>query len=104
MAQMAKRLLCRHTLLLLLPRSQQPLYPLLYLPLLLLPDKLRLLQVAIHMELTCTFFSHTTQPCLTGNSYCINGAGDEVLVSLTATATGEAPAQYTACHAHGNEQ
>ncbi|KEF59556.1 uncharacterized protein A1O9_04401 [Exophiala aquamarina CBS 119918] len=37
-------------------------------------------------------------------TYCINGAGEEVLVSSTATATGDPPAQYTDCHAHGAEQ
>lgn len=35
--------------------------------------------------------------------YCINGSGEEVLVSLTATPTGELPAQYTGCHSHGSE-
>ncbi|KAK5467601.1 high-affinity Zn(2+) transporter zrt1 [Exophiala xenobiotica] len=37
-------------------------------------------------------------------TYCIDGAGNEVLISATATATGEPPAQYTDCHAHGVEK
>ncbi|KNG87087.1 putative ZIP Zinc transporter [Aspergillus nomiae NRRL 13137] len=36
--------------------------------------------------------------------YCINGEGNEVQVSLTATPTGELPAQYTGCHSHGSSQ
>lgn len=36
--------------------------------------------------------------------FCINGSGEEVQVSMTATPTGELPAQYTGCHAHGSEQ
>ncbi|KAF9890837.1 hypothetical protein FE257_005408 [Aspergillus nanangensis] len=35
--------------------------------------------------------------------YCIDGDGHEVQVSLTATPTGEMPAQYTDCHSHGGE-
>merc|ERR1712000_698375 len=42
--------------------------------------------------------THETQ------TYCIDGAGNEVLISATATATGEPPAQYTDCHAHEAEQ
>jgi len=36
--------------------------------------------------------------------FCINGSGEEVQVSMTATPTGELPAQFTGCHAHGSEQ
>src|SRR4051794_2916511 len=36
--------------------------------------------------------------------YCIDSDGHEVQVSLTATPTGEIPAQYTGCHSHGSEQ
>ena len=36
--------------------------------------------------------------------FCIDGAGDEVQVSVAATATGTPPAAYTACHSHGTEQ
>ncbi|KAB8069883.1 ZIP zinc transporter-domain-containing protein [Aspergillus leporis] len=36
--------------------------------------------------------------------YCIDGDGHEVQVSLTATPTGELPAQYTGCHSHGSSQ
>jgi len=36
--------------------------------------------------------------------YCINAAGEEVSVSLTATPTGELPAQYTDCHTHDSTQ
>ncbi|OAG41168.1 hypothetical protein AYO21_04548 [Fonsecaea monophora] len=36
--------------------------------------------------------------------FCIDGAGEEVMISTTATATGEPPAQYTGCHSHGDEQ
>jgi solute carrier family 39 (zinc transporter), member 1/2/3 len=38
-----------------------------------------------------------------GHSECVNGNGQIVLVSLTATPTGDPPAQYTECHAHGDE-
>ncbi|KIW93657.1 uncharacterized protein Z519_06262 [Cladophialophora bantiana CBS 173.52] len=37
-------------------------------------------------------------------TFCINGAGEEVLISGTATATGESPTEYTDCHWHGVEQ
>ena len=36
--------------------------------------------------------------------FCIDGSGQEVQVSMTATPTGELPAQFTGCHAHGSEQ
>lgn len=36
--------------------------------------------------------------------YCIDGDGHEVSVSLTATPTGEIPAQYTGCHSHGSDR
>lgn len=36
--------------------------------------------------------------------YCIDGDGHEVSVSLTATPTGEIPAQYTGCHSHGSDK
>ncbi|KAE8354541.1 ZIP zinc transporter-domain-containing protein [Aspergillus coremiiformis] len=39
-----------------------------------------------------------------GDVFCINGEGHEVQVSLTATPTGEPPAQYTGCHSHGGSQ
>ncbi|KAJ5748705.1 uncharacterized protein N7511_010401 [Penicillium nucicola] len=35
--------------------------------------------------------------------YCINGEGQEVLVSATSTPTTGVPAQYTGCHSHGRE-
>ncbi|KAJ9660911.1 high-affinity Zn(2+) transporter zrt1 [Neophaeococcomyces mojaviensis] len=35
--------------------------------------------------------------------FCIDGHGDEVVVSLTGTPTSPLPAQYTDCHAHGSE-
>lgn len=39
------------------------------------------------------------------NIFCIDGAGDEVSVSVAGTRTGTAvPAAYTGCHAHGAEQ
>lgn len=36
--------------------------------------------------------------------FCINGSGQEVQVSMTATPTGELPAQFTGCHSHGSEE
>lgn len=36
--------------------------------------------------------------------YCIDGSGEEVQVSLTATPTGGIPAQFTGCHNHGSDQ
>lgn len=57
------------------------------------------------MEMTrMSFTSLVSELHLTHHRYCINGNGVEVLVSITATATGAAPAQYTGCHAHGDEQ
>ncbi|KAJ5774154.1 hypothetical protein N7457_009050 [Penicillium paradoxum] len=35
--------------------------------------------------------------------YCIDGDGDEVLVSATSTPTTGVPAQYTGCHSHDSE-
>lgn len=35
--------------------------------------------------------------------FCMNGRGDEVLVSMTGTPTSPLPAQYTDCHAHSAE-
>ncbi|KAJ5376629.1 hypothetical protein N7509_013515 [Penicillium cosmopolitanum] len=35
--------------------------------------------------------------------YCIDSAGDEVLVSVTATPTTGIPASYTGCHSHGSQ-
>ncbi|CAG8131559.1 unnamed protein product [Penicillium salamii] len=35
--------------------------------------------------------------------YCINGEGQEVLVSASSTPTTGVPAQYTGCHSHGSE-
>lgn len=36
--------------------------------------------------------------------FCINGSGQEVQVSMSATPTGQPPAQYTGCHSHGTDQ
>lgn len=36
--------------------------------------------------------------------FCIDGAGDEVSVSIPGSATSPVPAAYTACHSHGSEQ
>lgn len=36
--------------------------------------------------------------------YCMDGYGDEVLVSMTGTTTSPPPAQFTDCRAHGEER
>lgn len=36
--------------------------------------------------------------------FCINGSGQEVQVSMSATPTGQPPAQFTGCHSHGTDQ
>ncbi|OOO12842.1 zinc/iron permease [Aspergillus oryzae] len=71
--------------------------------------------ITTHAQATATSVSATTtssaqSSAVTGchnhgdDVYCINGEGNEVQVSLTATPTGELPAQYTGCHSHGGSQ
>ncbi|KIV89721.1 hypothetical protein PV10_07101 [Exophiala mesophila] len=64
------------------------------------------LPVSVSASATTTGQTTAVTGCHTHGSdiYCINGAGDEVSISVTATATGEPPAQYTDCHAHGTDQ
>nr|ALH21135.1 Zip family zinc transporter [Exophiala pisciphila] len=64
------------------------------------------LPASVSATATATGQTTAVTGCHSHNSqiYCINGAGEEVLVSSTATVTGEPPAQYTDCHAHGVEQ
>ncbi|KAJ5090884.1 ZIP zinc transporter [Penicillium argentinense] len=54
---------------------------------------------------TTTSNSSTITGCHSHGSeiYCIDGDGEEVLVSATSTPTGGIPAQYTGCHSHGSE-
>lgn len=62
--------------------------------------------VSVSASATTTGQTTAVTGCHTHDTsvYCINGNGAEVLVSLTATPTGEVPAQYTGCHFHGSEQ
>ncbi|KIX01591.1 uncharacterized protein Z518_09317 [Rhinocladiella mackenziei CBS 650.93] len=75
-----------------------------------LPVSTTLSTATIPAQVSATATTTEEYPAVTGchthgsQIYCINGEGEEVLISTTATPTGESPAQYTDCHNHGEEQ